>query len=255
MAELSKEELKKKFSNGTLIKEQHFVDLIDSLAHKSTDQTGLGTYEGLRLIPSEKRYISFFKNTVNQQKDSPSFTFEWQEDKTGVSEGLALLAADGKGRGKEVISFKSEQDRTGTLRSKVGINTSVPFYDLDVNGSIGMKSRIGRYSDPAIDPKKILADGRWHKVLTNLKGISAFEVLAVASSISGQQAMYYAILLNASGMTKKISPQQRSHTSWLDRLQMRWVKESNGVYGLEVRTARDFKNSTIIYFRITKLWN
>ncbi len=255
MAELSREELKRKFHNGALAKEQNFADLIDSFVHKSGDNLKTGLESGLGLIPSNRKFLSFFRNDLDLQKNAPSFSFEATDDQSGA-QGISLVAP-GTGNCSNLITFRSGIDLNGNGKAngRVGINTSSPALDLDVNGSIGMRSRVGRFNDPAIDPRQIIADGKWHKVLSNLKGLTAIEVMTAVYCPAGKHALYYTILTNAFGKGCKVRAIQQSHSSWWHRIQMRWTKTTNGQYGLEVRTACTYKTKPVIYNRITKLWN
>jgi hypothetical protein len=197
MAELTREELKKKFRNGSLAREENFVDLIDSFVNKVSDRE-----------LKESNY-----NGAHENKNLPtSFT------------------------------------------GKVGINTTSPVNDLDVNGSIGMKMRMGMFWDAKINPRQIIADGNWHSVITNLKQMIAFEIISAVQCPEGKYAMYYSVAINAFGKTRKIRPLQRSHSSWWHRIQMRWTKGSQGTYNLQVRTTCAYKTKPIIYNRITNLW-
>ena len=255
MAELSREDLKKKFHNGALAKEQHFADLIDSFVHKSSDNIKTSSDTGLGLAPSNKKFLSFFKNDINLQKNAPSFSFETADDKSGA-EGISLVIP-GATDSSNLITFRSgaDQNGSGKTNGRVGINTSSPALELDVNGSVGMKSRVGRFSDPAIDPRQIIADGKWHKVLGNLKGFTAIEVMTAVYCPAGKHALYYTVLTNAFGKGCKEKPIQKSNSSWWHRIQMRWTKTVKGQYGLEVRTVCSYKTKPVIYNRITKLWN
>jgi hypothetical protein len=197
MAELSREELKKKFRNGSLAREENFVDLIDSFVSKVRDH----------------RAADIGNNMSGQNANLPAF-----------------------------------------FTGKVGINTTSPVNDLDVNGCVGMKKRTGMFWDTAVNPRKIVADGQWHTVITNLNGMNAFEVVSAVQCPGGKYAMSYSVITNAFARNMKIRPLQRSHSSWWHRLQMRWVKGARGTYNLEVRTSCLYKTKPIIFNRITNLW-
>jgi hypothetical protein len=254
MAEVSRDELKKNFRNGTLVKENHFADLIDSFVHKSDNNVSAGGILGNSLIPTGKKYFSFYKDGVNQQKNLPTFSLEATQD-SSQSEGVSVVVPGAAGCYKNLISFKSERDRNGNNFGRVGINTTTPALDLDVNGSVGMKSRIGRFRDPAIDPRQVVADGKWHNLITNLKGITILEVAIAVYCPEGKHAMYYGILSNAFGKGSNVKAIQQSYSSWWHRLQLQWTKARNGQYGLKVRTASAYKTKPMIYNRITNLWS
>lgn len=254
----SREQLKNYFRNGTLVREEHFADLIDSTVNKVNDNIETGADTGFGLTPSlsGKKFISFFKNSSRQHQNMPSFALQLAEGHNGSGDGLSLSMGNGrKDDLKNLLFLKAEITQAGIVQGKVGINTSKPTADLDVNGSVGMKSRIGRYNDPAIDPRSVVADGKWHKLVTNLKGINSFEILSVVCSPDGKHAMYYGILMNAFGKTKRERPIRQQYKRWWHRIQIRWVPGPNGTYGLEIRTACDYKSRQVITSRITKLWS
>lgn len=156
---------------------------------------------------------------------------------------------------KSIICFRTKTDKNGNANVRVGINTQSPITDFDVNGSIGMKSRIGNFSDSSVNPELIIADGHWHNVLTNLNNLTALEIMSAVYCPGGKHAMYYTVLTNAFGKGCKIKPIQQSHSSWWHRIQMRWTSGTHGQYGLAIRTACSYKTKPIIQNRITKLWN
>jgi hypothetical protein len=253
----SREQLKNYFRNGNLAREEYFADLIDSTVNKVNDNLDTDAGTGLVLTPSllGKRFISFFKDAVSRSQDVPSFVLQSVEAANSSGDSLSMTIPGTKNDRKDFVVFKTATTRTGAVQGKVGINTSNPVSDLEVNGSIGMKTRIGRYSDPAVDPKQVMADGKWHTLLTNLKGFNSFEVLSVAYSPDGKYAMQYSLLMNAFSRSKRVTPVQQVYRRWWHRIQLRWVPGTNGTYGVEIRTASDYKNQRLIYYQITKLWN
>jgi hypothetical protein len=255
MAELSIDELKRKFRNGTLVKEQHFIDLIDSFVHKSSGRVnGTAMPQVSGITPKEKRYLTFYQDGLHQQKDLPSFTFEQLPGNHAGHEGMAVTMPDKTGD-RNLLTFKSLPDQSGSKTGRIGVNTTNPLVDLDVNGCVGMKSRVGRFRDPAVDPRQITADGRWHRLLTNLKGVSVLEVVLACYCPKGRHAVYYGILTNAFGKGSRVKPLQQSYSRWWHRLQLRWTDTGHGQYGLEVRTASRYQTQPVIYNRITNLWN
>jgi hypothetical protein len=255
MAEQSRDELKRNFRNGTLVKENHFVNLIDSFVHKSDLNIKEGTTIHPGLTPTDKKYFSFFKDGVDQQKNLPTLSLETTHDNNTEGEGISLVVPGAEGCYRNLVSFKSETDRNGNKFGRIGVNTANPTVDLDVNGRVGMKSRIGKFGDPEMNPHEIIADGNWHNLLTNLKGITVLEIALSAYCPSGRYAMYYAVITNVLGKGSSVNPMQRLHSSWWHRLQLQWTKSVNGQYGLRVRTASGYKTKPMIYNRITNLWN
>ncbi len=266
----SREQLKKYFRNGTLVREEYFTDLIDSTFNKVNDKvaTTIGGLEstssggleptsngGLGLTPSTtgKRYISFFKDETNEKNNIPSFAVNAVGDQQEVL-SIGIPGAT-KEELKSVVAFKTVSNSLGVTNARIGINTVNPIYDLDVNGSIGMRARIGRYYDSAIDYKQVKADGHWHKILTNLRGFNSFEIITTAAEQDGKYAMFYTVLTVAKEKNKSLSAISQQYKWWWQRLQMRCVVEKKGVYGIEIRTAVKYHGAPVIYTRITRLWN
>ncbi|NOS94623.1 MAG: hypothetical protein HOP30_22150 [Cyclobacteriaceae bacterium] len=249
----SREQLKKYFRNGALVREEYFNDLIDSTVNKVSDKVEPTSDSGLGLTPSVNgnRYLSFFKDSISEKNNIP--TFAWHA--LGAQQETLSMGTPGatKDQLKSVVAFKSFADKGNSVR--IGINNVNPVYDLDVNGSVGIRARIGCYRDPAIDYNQVKADGQWHKILTNQRGIQAFEIILQASEPDGKYAMFYAVLTIAKASNKTVTAISQDYKWWWQRLQMRCVVEKEGVSGIEVRTAMKYAGAPIIQSRITRLWN
>ncbi|MFZ6010886.1 MAG: hypothetical protein ACOYXT_11130 [Bacteroidota bacterium] len=252
----SREQLKKYFRNGNLAREEYFADLIDSTVNKVNDQLDITPTGGWNLVAASvsKRFISFFRNNDQLHQQAPSFFFQQITEEKG-GEGFSLSSATGNGASKSLLYVKKEKSAGGATAGKIGINTSQPTVELDVNGSVGMKARVGRYMDPTVNPSSLVADGKWHKVMMGLKGLNAFEILAGTAGNGKQFSMVYTVAMNTSGRNGVVKPIQQVRSGWFDRMQLRWAKSSDGTYSLEVRTARKYANKPLIQVRITKLWN
>lgn len=251
----SREQLKKYFRNGALVREEYFADLIDSTVNKISDKVEPTSDSGLGLAPSDtgKRYLSFFRDAVSEKNNTPSFIVHAVGNQ---QEMLSIgIPATKKEELKSVMAFKTVTNSMGVTNARIGINTINPLCDLEVNGSIGMRNRIGRYYDSTIDYNQVKADGHWHKILTNLSGFTSFEIISAVNEPDGKYAMYYTVLTIAKESNKRISAINQQYKWWWQRLQMRCVVERKGVYGIEIRTAVKYNGSPIIYNRITRLWN
>ena len=134
---------------------------------------------------------------------------------------------------------------------RVGISTKDPQYTLDVAGAIGMRSRVGTFAEG-----KLLADGKWHPVLENLKDIQAFEIIAhaYAEKGEGKYALLHAFLMNSyAGKRGKIKKTQNYFGwKWWHRLKLRW-KGTPFNYSLEIKTASDYGENAFIKYNICKL--
>jgi hypothetical protein len=249
----SREQLKKYFRNGALVREEYFSDLIDSMVNKISDKVEPTSDSGVGLTPSASgnRYLSFFADAAAEKNNIPSYALHAVGDQQKIL-SLGIPGAT-KDELKSVVACKTVTNAEGST-ARIGINTMNPIYDLHVNGRIGNHARLGCYFDPKIDYKQVKADGSWHKILDNLKGVNAYEIILQTAESNGKYAMSYSVITIAHAVSKKVRPIRQDYKWWWQRLQLR-VVETNGVYGIEVRTAMKYQGTPIIYPRITKLWN
>ena len=227
MALKNKETLKNYFKKGGVVGEKHFVDLIDSSMNIIDDGISINPKDGLRINPTGifSTLISFFKK---KSQKNPDFTINTNLNDL---EGLSL----NNGNQKTLIKIKSD--------SKIGINTDKPKFELDVNGTLGIRSRVGTFSIGSA-----LADGNWHKILEKLDGISAFEVIAYASGSvnSGYYSISHVIALSTFGGSKsrsKIKNYQNSNWNGFfgnifnkKIIKFRWSGSLHN-YNLEIKTS------------------
>jgi hypothetical protein len=91
------------------------------------------------------------------------------------------------------------------IDGKVGIQTRNPEYELDVNGFMAAKGRLGTYKTG-----KVLGDGKWHPILENLNGCHCFEISAdIGKKKTGKYATIQANALSTYGRSRpKISINQ-----------------------------------------------
>lgn len=253
----SREQLKSYFRNGTLVREEYFQNLIDSSINPLNDNLFPDSTNGLGVIASAKgRLLSFFKDLTRKREGTPSWVLELINGNNGSEDSISLsIPAVNNTPKRNVLYIKSDTSKPGIINGKVGVNTITPAYELDVNGTIGMKSRVGCFADPSVNPKLIVADGKWHKLITNLKGFAAFEIISTAFHPNGIYAMYYTIALNAFGKNKRICAMQQVYSKRRHRIEMRWSPAQKGVYGLEIRTRSQYNEQPLIYTKVTQLWN
>jgi hypothetical protein len=122
---------------------------------------------------------------------------------------------------------------------KIGINTVEPEYELEVEGTLGIKSRVGIYNKGSIP-----ADGKWHSILTKLDGISAFEITAVAKGKvnTGHYCVSHAIALSTfggRGSKSKIKNTTAHYGGYFDKIVYKWTGDLHN-YGLMIKTRRDY---------------
>jgi hypothetical protein len=223
MALINRQTLKNYFKKGGFAKEKHFIDLIDSSLNSVDDGISKTPDHGLKLSPVKEtsKLISFF-NRITQKDSDYSINLN-----SNNSEGLSINNDDNS----SIIKFNKE--------GHVGVNTNSPSYNLEINGSIGIKTQVGLYKTGTVP-----ADGNWHYILSNLDGICIFEITAKASGKMGKgfYAVSHAIALSTFGGKRsknKIRTTNAYYESYFRRLSFRWVGELNS-YGLQIRTRTNY---------------
>lgn len=252
-----RDQLKKYFRNGNLAREEYFIDLIDSSVNKVSDQFTISDLGGVNVIASagENKLLSFYKSKTNEQQQKASFAMQMGED-TKNNESLSFIVPMANNTGKSLLFLKKESTAAGGFAGKVGINTTLPQTELDVNGAVAMKARIGTFVDPSVDLASIIADGKWHTIVKNKTGMSAYEIVAGVNNNASSYAMMYGICMNIPGRKGNIKPLQQIYSSWFHRIQLQWtVNRKDKTYSLEIRTMWKYKLTPKIQLRITKLWS
>jgi len=237
----NRDSLYEHFKNGTRPTENHFFDLINSTINKLDDGISKDFENGLQLAPQ----------TQNNGNGEKVISFYEQLDGSSPLWTINLIGA---GRDK-MLSIKNEQNKevllSLTQNGKIGINNADPKYDLDVNGTAGMKSRIGTFEQGIIK-----ANNQWQPILKGLKSCNMFEVVAMAYGEhgGGKYASLHAIASNAySGKRGRIRCSRDYYGwKWWRRIGLRWVGNSFN-YDLEMKTFSDYGRSGEIAYSITRL--
>jgi len=223
MALINRQTLKNYFRKGGFATEKHFVDLIDSSLNAVDDGISIKPEYGFKLNPLNlsTRLISFFKK--NTQKE-PNFSIDL--DVNNIN-GLSFQNSESK----TILKFNDD--------GKVGVNTNHPAYDLDVNGTLGIKSKVGTFIKDTVP-----ADGKWHTIIDNLDGLNGFEINATAKGKtgSGYYSISHAIALSAFGgrfSRSKIRSTTAFYESYRNKIQYRWIGKIHD-YKLEIRTRRNY---------------
>jgi hypothetical protein len=250
-----RDQLKKYFRNGNLAREEYFIDLIDSSVNHVSDQFTMSDQSGVNVVASStgRKFFSLFKNKKAAQDQTASFAIQYREDASS-NESISVTAPLANNAVQSLLFIKKESSSKGGFVGKIGINTAQPQAELEVNGAVAMRARIGTFRDSAIDYTAIKADGKWHVLVSNLSGLSAFELVAGINN-KGSYAMKYCVAMNIPGRKGSIKPIQQIYSSWFYRIQLRWVKGDNGSYSLQIRTAWAYKTAPQIQVRITRLWS
>ena len=254
MARKDRKTLAKYFKKGRFPSAVHFEDLIDSMVNKIDDGIDKSEGEGLQLAPQHnaETVISFFKQLVESQLPEWQVKLKSSNNQNGLSFDRVVPGKDGKAESESLFFLDNDQ--------RVGIKTLQPRFDLEVNGSLGAKRRIGTYAIGMVD-----ADGEWHKILTGLDKLQAFEVMAVAKGPpgDGKYAMTHALAISTYGKSKNKIRQIKAHFGrfvWHRyKIELRWSGDIHD-YNLEIRTRRHFGADTThgmskIKYHITSLWD
>jgi len=220
------------FRKGSLPKEEHFADLIDSSLNIIDEGFSKSVKEGLKIAPigDSEKVISFFRNI---------------EDKKPVWS----VALDKKSGHLNIINQKEEAVVSLSLDGKIGIGTDQPQYKLDVDGVLAYKAKMGN-----LKTGKVPADGKWHPIISNLEGCQALEVMAgVGKRGSGNYALAHVIALNTFFSMRKIDVRQAYYCRMCNRLKFRWTGGEKS-YNLEMRSRMSYGGDVKIKYHISKLW-
>lgn len=249
----NREALKSFFSKGQFPTEVHFSYLIDSMVNKMDDGFSKTDEDGLKLSPTGKKdsLISFFNNPADAD---PSWQFNLKKDEQGNNLSLDI---PGQVKGEPVNNSRLFLAGNG----RIGLGTESPKTDIDMEGTVGIRSRIGTHLIGHVD-----GDGKWQKIFPEpLKGIHAFEIVARIDGPPqrGKYALTHAIAVSTYGKGTNGIKQTRAYFGWFwNRIEFRWVGNSNFDYNLEVRTRTNFgfkseqdKTPCQICFHVTHLWD
>lgn len=236
--------LKGFFQKGKVPTEVHFSNLIDSTINKIDDGFAKTVDNGLKLSPGgdSSKVLSFYSDI---KESTPLWSVS-----VNPSQSLKGLS----------ISEKNDNSRL-FLRDggNIGVGTLYPDHDLEVNGTAGMKSRVGTFQSI----NEVSADGEWHIILDELTGCHVFEVVAKVEGVSrrGKYAIAHAIAVSAqNGYRNRIRTTQTSYGWFWHRIRFRWKRSIEDTYRLEMKSGShygtDDENNVIqIQFHITSLTN
>ncbi|QCK14533.1 adhesin [Mangrovivirga cuniculi] len=230
----NRETLRGFFRKGNLPTENNFNDLIDSVINRVDDGISKTTDEGLMLSPigTSEKLVSFYKSIEDK---SPAWSFN-------VNRGNSNLNINNR-LGDSIMTLQHD--------GKVGINNENPEEELDVDGTVGMKSRKGK-----LHTGKIPADGKWHPVVSELNGCHAFEVVAGAGKKkTGKYALIHALALSTFGKSKsKIRITQAYYGVRCNMIRLRWTGTTYN-YQLEMRTRCDYGGDFYVNYHIAGMWD
>jgi hypothetical protein len=253
------------FQEGEMPSPDHFGDLIDSMVNMRDEGFHKTALNGLKISTPVGKYdtlISFYRE-ASFSLDQDAGTPLWQL-RYGTAPGFALQFQLGSGSvAPPVLSLHAA--------SRVGINTAEPAHELDVDGVVAARGRVGTY--PVPDRASIVADGGWHPVTDWLEGCNGFDVVASAGRLgSGRHALMHALALNAYnprrrwfeflfGERKPI----RCHNAWYgqrcEKLELQWWADPKlpRRYQLQIRSRCHYYEEpgaqpVPIEVHLTQLW-
>ena len=234
MALQNRETLKNYFKKGKLPTEQNFYDLIDSIINRVDDGMSKTMDEGLMLSPigNSEKLISFYKSI---EEKSPAWSID-------INKGDGNIHVKNR-LGKSLVTIKQE--------GKLGINNHKPKHELDVNGVIAQRGRIGTEYQG-----KIPGDGQWHTIVDELNGCHAFEITAgIGKKKAGKYALIVAQAISTFGKSKsKIRYTQAYYGMRSNKILLRWKGDTYN-FSLEMRTKGNYGEGFYLNYHIAQLWH
>lgn len=249
------------FADGTLPTQEAFGDLIDSMVNIVEDGFEKTALDGMKIaqLGNSGKLLSFYDEITVK---APLWSMAFSMSGYGGAESyknLNIFYGNNNASGLTLANaVGSDTEQAETEKIRVGVNKNNPEHELDVNGVIASDGRMGREGGTT-KTTEVLADGKWHPILTGLDGCQAFEIMAgVGKARSGRYALLHAFALSTFNSKKsKITYHQAHYSSRCDQIDLRWVGEAHN-YSLEMRTRCSFKqnDNEDIYIRYytTQLW-
>lgn len=283
--------LKDFFSKGSLPGESAFHKLIDSTFNIADDKLDINE-DGLMIYPAEKgeeKLLSFFEK--RDDKDATWFMLISKKEGGGISINQ-VIPADKVDKSNDEL-FLAPAIFISKVDGKVGLGTDTPLQELEVNGNIASKGRMGTFLDG-----DLAADGKWHNVFDadeGLSGCNAFEIMAYAEGKENESrfSLMHAIAVCTNGKSKpKITKTGAYQGRRWNRIDIRWESRPTRIlkeqeenkkkgfsfstwlkslfgwlepkdpnkYNLQLRTrshyGKDINEKDITFhFKVTVLWN
>ena len=253
------------FHSGSRPTAEHFEHLIESTFNKADDKLDIDPVSGLMIYATKSRAL------MSIYEDGQAQKAKWMLNISEDNHGLRI---------DETKRLADQDNNEPTLFIKegkmVGIGTANPLRELDVNGYIAARGRIGNYLQ-----RRVKADGKWYNVFKkNLHGSNAFEIMAHADggAGSGKYALAHAIAISTYGKSNPSIRKTVAHFGrWWNKIDFRWVSkksvldepekskwwknpqvllEQKGLeYNLQIRTKSDYGAKPFIDVNVSVLWN
>ena len=283
------------FKQGRMPTEESFAQLINSSVNKLDDGFSRHPLYGQQLEAtapgptpqSEQRLLAFYRGW-QQLRDECATWFVGllglPASDSDSDNGLGLSFSEPQGQRDADATDEDNPPQPPPVRlylapgGNVGIGTTNPGERLSVAGFVGSVGRMGTFQNEPSQPGNydsepqshytgtmmVDADGEWHDIISGLRGLWGFEVVAAAYGphLSGTYAMGHAIALGVHGQQQRIKIQEASYRGWRQHLLLRWHIEEPGteqqpepLYGLQIRTRKSFGAGASIVYHITCLFN
>jgi hypothetical protein len=244
MAKKDRNTLKKYFEAGRLPSSEQFADLIDSMLNVIEEGFDKTAEEGFKVsqIDNTGKLISFYEN-IEVKKSVWSLRLDMASGKL-IFDNQAnpnVLTLDTKAC--ESLGATDVEDKV-----RIGINKQEAEYELDVEGTVASRGRIGGQGED------VPADGKWHDITKALDGCQAFEIMAgVGKKGAGKYALVHAMALNTFNSKGKITYNQAHYGSRCNRIKLRWKKKSRR-YALQLKTRCCYGEGIFVRYYLTRLW-
>jgi hypothetical protein len=278
---LSRKDLVKLFTRGSLPTDKNFEQLIYSNYNKADDKLDITDELGVQMYPVKTgQLLNFFEHPDDED---PEYEVAISSKGLFIQRVTKPHSTDEE-KYPELFIEKSS--------GNMAIGHCEPQAKLDVNGIVASQGRLGNYNEGGLN--EIKADGYWHNVFkTNLTGVHAFEIMAFAKGQigNGKYSILHAIVTCTYGKGRKRITNTRSQFKFKDRIDIRvvskpsliergkniepketgllkisfrWLKclfEGKGLdYNVQLRTKSHFGKNNIdpnyvrINYKITLLW-
>jgi len=253
---LSRRELKERFKAGRMPTEEDFMSLIDSVVNSIDEGFDVNEENGLQIKQKKDSgcLASFFANLAEHK---PHWFLNLRKNVEKCESSLNVKTPNmGAEESAVTIVGSYSENSHKKLNTRVGIGSADPQCELDVNGLIASKGRMGCSSDRF----EVAADGLWHNVTDVLTGCHCFEVVAGVGGKEGDGkfALAHAIAVNTFNSNPKVNLTQSYSGGRGAKIDIRWCKCQNKYeYTLQMRVRHkyDEEGKIKVRYHITKLWH
>lgn len=253
----SREQLKKRFSAGNMPAEEDFHCLIDSVVNSIDEGIVVSEANGMELRPRGDNgcLISLFQDQKTLDYDWSVNIVNNKESKESSLNVNMRLNRDTVKNAVTLVSKRSDNPSMDLPNVNVGIGCNSPKGELDVNGMIASRGRVG-YED---EKYKVIADGEWYDVTDVLTGCQCFEVVAGVGGLDGDGrfALTHAIAVNVFNSHPSVNITRSYSGGGGSKIDVRWHKCKNKFeFTLQLRVRSNFKEGKKVQVRyhLTKLW-